>query len=411
MTAPPAEPEVLVEATEVRHAYGHGALQQEVLHGISARILAREIVIVTGPSGSGKTTFLTLIGGLRQLQSGSIRLAGAELAGASHAALAAARHAMGFIFQQHNLLPALTARENVQMALALERGLAPRAIRARALELLAAVGLADHADKRPAQLSGGQRQRVAIARALAARPRIILADEPTASLDAESGRGVVEFLQRLARAEGCAVLIATHDVRILDIADRLLHLENGWLEESDLRLGRLRSELARLVSLIATSFGAARPGLPVSGADDRARTEIAGLAKAAQIHSVDLAHGLPPGAGRDHVLALQHAVAELAALATAVADLGRWFANPEAAAAMPVFEAVEALLLTFADAATTLAPDDIATVETMARGSSLYVDRAIRAGLSAVAETRLFALVGPIPFLIGSIISKLAVGR
>lgn len=411
MSAPPkTEPDVLVEATDIYHAYGEGALKREVLHGISARILAREIVIITGPSGSGKTTFLTLIGGLRQQQSGSIRLAGTELAGASPATLAAARHAIGFVFQQHHLLPALTVRENVQMPLALEPNLSGKAIRSRAFELLAAVGLADHADKRPAQLSGGQRQRVAIARALAGRPRIILADEPTASLDAASGRDVVEFLQRLARAEGCAVLIATHDVRILDIADRLLHLEDGCIEESDLRVGRLRADLGQLAGRIAAAFGAARPGQSVLGAVALATANIADRAKAAQTHSVDLAHGLPPGAARDHVLALQRASGELAALAKAVTALGQWFGNPEAAAAMPIFEAVEALLLTFADAAATLAQDDIAMVETMARGGSLYIDRAMRAGLPAAAETQLFALVGPVPFLIGSIMEKLAVG-
>ncbi len=285
-----------------------------------------------------------------------------------------------------------------------------KAIRLRALELLKAVGLADHADKRPAQLSGGQRQRVAIARALACRPRIILADEPTASLDAASGRDVVEILQRLARAEGCAVLIATHDIRILDIADRVLHLEDGNIEESDLRVSRLRSELGRLAGRIAAAFSAARPGASVAGAMAMATTEIAELAKAAQTHSVDLAHGLPPGATRDQVLALQRASGELAALAKAVATLGQWFDDPEAAAPMPVFEAVDALLLTFADAATSLAPDDIAMVETMAHGGSLYVDRAMRAKLPAAAETKLFALVGPIPFLIASIMEKLAVG-
>jgi putative ABC transport system ATP-binding protein len=404
------EPDVLVDVADVRYVYNQGALKREVLHGVSARIVAREIVIITGPSGSGKTTFLTLIGGLRQLQSGSIRLAGLDLAQINAAELAAARRAIGFVFQQHHLLPALTAQENVQIPLALEPGLDTKAIRLRAFELLKAVGLADHADKRPAQLSGGQRQRVAIARALACRPRIILADEPTASLDAASGRDIVEILQRLARAEGCAVLIATHDIRILDIADRVLHLEDGHIEESDLRVSRLRAELSRLAGRIAAAFGTARPDTSVAGAMAVATADIAELAKAAQTHSVDLAHGLPPGATRDQVLALQRASGELAALAKAVATLGQWFGDPEAGAPMPVFEAVDALLLTFADAATTLAPDDIAMVETMAHGGSLYVDRAMRAKLPAVAETKLFALVGPIPFLIGSIMEKLSVG-
>lgn len=407
---PPTDAAVLVAVKDLHHAYGEGVLKREVLHGVSARILAREIVIITGPSGSGKTTFLTLMGGLRQLQSGSIKLAGLELAGATASDLATARRAIGFVFQQHHLLPALTARENVQMPLALEKGLPPKAMQARALELLNAVGLADHADKRPAQLSGGQRQRVAIARALAARPRIILADEPTASLDTASGRDVVGFLQRLARAEGCAVLIATHDVRILDIADRVLHLENGLIEEGDLRIARLRAELAGLVGRIATAFGVARPEQSIAGAVTVAALEIAELAKTAQTRSVDLAYALPPGAARDQVLALQRATGECVALAKAVVALGQWFGRPEAASAMPIYEAVEALLLTFADAAADLVPEDIAMVETMAQGGGLYVERAMRAGLPAAAKNELFALVGPIPFLIVSIMEKLAVG-
>jgi len=146
-----------------------------------------------------------------------------------------ARRAIGFIFQQHNLLPAFTARENVQLALAVDPALSPRECRARAMELLSAVGMSEHLSKRPAQLSGGQRQRVAIARALVRRPRVILADEPTASLDRVTGREIVDLLQRLAREEDCALILITHDQRILSIADRLLHLEDGLLSGGNLQ--------------------------------------------------------------------------------------------------------------------------------------------------------------------------------
>ncbi len=235
-------PEVLVAARDVHHAFGEGELRREVLHGISCEIRAREIVLITGPSGSGKTTFLTLIGALRGLQTGSIRLLGQELRDAGPDALVDARRAVGFIFQQHNLLPAFTACENVQLPLAVDPALSAAECRSRALGLLDAVGLAAHAHKRPAQLSGGQRQRVAIARALVRRPRVILADEPTASLDRAAGREAVELLQRLAREEDCALILVTHDQRILRIAGRLLHLEDGTLVEGDLSLERAAAE-------------------------------------------------------------------------------------------------------------------------------------------------------------------------
>lgn len=227
------DPAILIEAREVRHAFGEGELRKEVLHGVSCAIRSREIVIITGPSGSGKTTFLTLVGALRKVQSGSVRLLGRELREASLDGLVEARRAVGFIFQQHNLLPAFTARENVQLPLAVEGGLSAAECRRRAMEGLEAVGMGGHAHKRPAQLSGGQRQRVAIARALVRRPRIILADEPTASLDRATGKEAVDLLRGLARDEGCALILITHDQRILNIADRLLHLEDGMLSESE----------------------------------------------------------------------------------------------------------------------------------------------------------------------------------
>ncbi len=201
-----------------------------MLSGVSARVAPGEIVIVTGPSGSGKSTLLTLIGALRAPQRGRIRVLGEELAGASPRTLVRLRRRIGFVFQSHHLLEPLSARENVEMALLLSE---PRPAggerRRRAHEALAAVGLAEHAEALPARLSAGQRQRVALARALATAPELLLADEPTASLDKRAGRDAVELVQRLARERGCAVVLVTHDPRILDIADRLLRLEDGGL--------------------------------------------------------------------------------------------------------------------------------------------------------------------------------------
>ena len=210
----------------VSHYYGSGALRRQVLFDVTCDIWPGEIVIITGPSGSGKTTVLTLAGALRSVQEGSMKVLGQELKGASRARLVEIRERIGFIFQTHNLLDCLTARENVQMSL----GVRSQAdARARSGAMLEAVGLGDRMHYSPSQLSGGQRQRVAVARALVRGPRIVLADEPTASLDKQSGRDVVELLRQLARREGCAVLLVTHDNRILDIADRIMLLEDGRL--------------------------------------------------------------------------------------------------------------------------------------------------------------------------------------
>jgi len=217
-----------IEIGEVSHYFGEGTLKKQILFDVSTRIDAGEIVIVTGPSGSGKTTLLTLIGALRTVQKGSVRILGSELNGAGARAVAAVRKRIGYIFQAHNLLTSLSALQNVQMALQLH-GTGRREMRQRSHAMLEAVGLAERVHHFPGQLSGGQKQRVAIARALASRPRIILADEPTASLDKQSGRDVVNLMQALAKQEGVTVLLVTHDNRILDVADRIIHLEDGRL--------------------------------------------------------------------------------------------------------------------------------------------------------------------------------------
>ena len=219
----------IVSLRGVNHAFGEGATRRQVLDDVCADVLPGEIVIITGPSGSGKTTLLTLVGGLRSLQEGSIGVLGHELAGADHAALIRLREQIGFIFQAHNLLQALTARQNVEMALQVSAAHAGTDLRRRAVEMLDAVGLEGYADAYPRQLSGGQRQRVAVARALVRNPRLILADEPTAALDKHAGREVVDLLHTLAQERACAILLVTHDSRIVDIADRILTLEDGRL--------------------------------------------------------------------------------------------------------------------------------------------------------------------------------------
>ncbi|MGB7440463.1 MAG: DevA family ABC transporter ATP-binding protein [Coleofasciculaceae cyanobacterium] len=212
---------------------GPSSLRQQILFNINAEIKPREIVIMTGPSGSGKTTLLTLTGGLRSVQEGSLKFLGQELRGASQKKLVQVRRSIGYIFQAHNLLPFLTARQNVQMSLEFNKKVSHREAKARAEEMLAAVELGHKVNSFPENLSGGQKQRVAIARALVGHPKLILADEPTAALDSKTGRTVVDLMQKLAREQESAILIVTHDNRILDVADRIIHMEDGHLIRSE----------------------------------------------------------------------------------------------------------------------------------------------------------------------------------
>ena len=219
----------LIALDNVSYSFGKGALEKQVLFNITTQINGGEIVLLTGPSGSGKTTLLTLVGALRSAQQGSIKVLGRELLNAGEKALINARRQIGYIFQSHNLLDSLTIHQNVQMALQL-CGVKGQDARSRIVAVLERVGLTEHEHKYPRELSGGQKQRAGIARALVSRPQIVLADEPTASLDKQSGRDVVELIQDLAREDGSAVILVTHDNRILDIADRILHLEDGHMK-------------------------------------------------------------------------------------------------------------------------------------------------------------------------------------
>lgn len=229
-----SQPAIIVRSLD--HYFGHGQLQKQVLHDINLEINSGEIVIMTGPSGSGKTTLLTLIGGLRSAQSGSLQVLGQELAGATPKQLTLVRRNHGYIFQAHNLHGSLTALQNVKMGLELHKDISTTKMQIRATKMLEEVGLEERINYYPDDLSGGQKQRVAIARALVSHPQLVLADEPTAALDSKSGRDVVNLMQKLAREQGCTILLVTHDNRILDIADRIVDMEDGRLIDNSTAL-------------------------------------------------------------------------------------------------------------------------------------------------------------------------------
>ena len=219
----------VISINNLNHHFGEGKLRKQVLFDITLEINAGEIVLMTGPSGSGKTTLLTLVGGLRSAQSGSLQIRGKEFVNATAKQLAKARRKHGYIFQAHNLHHSLTALQNVQMGLEVHGDLSRKEMHQRSTEILEQVGLGERINYYPESLSGGQKQRVAIARALVSHPKIVLADEPTAALDSKTGRDVVNLMQKLAQEQGCTILLVTHDNRILDIADRIVSLEDGKL--------------------------------------------------------------------------------------------------------------------------------------------------------------------------------------
>jgi putative ABC transport system ATP-binding protein len=221
--------EPVIAIKNLNHYYGKGALRKQILFDINLEIYPGEIVIMTGPSGSGKTTLLSLIGGLRSVQEGSLNFLGEELFGVSQNKLVQMRRNIGYIFQAHNLLGFLTAKQNVQMAVELNDRISQTEAVAKSEAMLGSVGLEERVNYYPDNLSGGQKQRIAIARALVNRPPLVLADEPTAALDKQSGRDVVEIMQSLAKNQGTTILLVTHDNRILDIADRIIEMEDGLL--------------------------------------------------------------------------------------------------------------------------------------------------------------------------------------
>ncbi|MEU8543275.1 ABC transporter ATP-binding protein [Streptomyces sp. NPDC048717] len=229
MEDPAASPMVRVE--NLRRSYGTGEAAVHALRGVSFDIPRGELVALKGRSGSGKTTLLNLVGGLDTADQGSIVIDGVDLAGLGEDGLLALRRdRIGFIFQSFGLIPILSAAENVGVPMRLRR-FDPKEREERVALLLALVGLADHAAQRPGELSGGQQQRVAIARALANRPALLIADEPTGQLDAETGLAVMELLRAVVRSEGCTALVATHDNQLLGLADRVLELSDGEIIE------------------------------------------------------------------------------------------------------------------------------------------------------------------------------------
>jgi putative ABC transport system ATP-binding protein len=216
-----------IEAHEVTKTFREGAHEVQVLRGASLRVAAGEVVALEGPSGSGKTTLLSILGCLLSASSGSVRIAGEPVEGTHPAALQAIRRRhIGFVFQQFNLFPALSALENVEYALNLKGVSGPEA-RVQARVLVERVGLETRAEFLPRDLSGGQKQRVAIARALAAAPSVVLADEPTANLDASVTDAILDLFTELARREGRTLLIVTHDPRVRRVADRVARIEQG----------------------------------------------------------------------------------------------------------------------------------------------------------------------------------------
>jgi putative ABC transport system ATP-binding protein len=221
---------IAVACHGIEMIFQSGKQSFQALQGIDLEIGSGTIQLLMGPSGSGKTTLLSILAGLLTPTKGKVHLLGQDITSMSRSELAKFRlHNIGFIFQKFNLFPALTALENVEIVLKM-KGMSDKAIKKEAKHLLAIVGLADKIDLLPRDLSGGQQQRVAIARALAGSPKLIMADEPTAALDSYNGHAVIELLARLAKQEGCTVVMVTHDPRIVDVADRVAYLEDGVLK-------------------------------------------------------------------------------------------------------------------------------------------------------------------------------------
>ncbi|MFM7621632.1 MAG: ATP-binding cassette domain-containing protein [Alphaproteobacteria bacterium] len=225
MPTPAAVPAIAVEDL----FFSYSPTEAPILKGISLRVDAGDIVIMTGPSGSGKSTFLTIVGALRHATQGRVRVFGKNLIGASAETMLSVQRQTGYIFQEHNLLESLTALQNVSMTLELDGALSEHDRHQRSAEMLAKVGLSGHEHKKPVALSGGQRQRVSIARALVGNPRMVLADEPTASLDKASGQACVEVLKALALENGTTIFLVSHDYRILNQAHRIIELDDGMI--------------------------------------------------------------------------------------------------------------------------------------------------------------------------------------
>ena len=231
MTLPPSNAGLVVEASGLTKVYGSGNTEVVAVRDATLTVARGEIVALLGPSGAGKSTLLTLLGLILSPNAGRISIGQTLVFDGQRSRVNVRRFRrqhLGFVFQKANLIPFLTAAENVQLAMEIN-DMSPRAARARTMELLAYLGVADRAHHLPSKLSGGQAQRVAVARSLANRPSLILADEPTAALDSVRGRQVMELFRKVAHEQQAGVIVVTHDQRALDVFDRTLEMEDGQL--------------------------------------------------------------------------------------------------------------------------------------------------------------------------------------
>ena len=227
----------IVEARNVTKEYREGRTEVRALRGVNLEIGAGEFIAIAGPSGSGKTTLLNIISGLDAATSGEVCVDGEDISGKAAARLSELRlYKIGFVFQAYNLIPVLTARENVEFTMLLQ-GIAAGERRRRALEMLGRVGLEGLENRRPPTLSGGQQQRVAVARAIVTRPRLVLADEPTANLDSETGAKLLDLMRELNRTENMTFVFSTHDPMVMDYSRRLIRLHDGLVASDERRNG------------------------------------------------------------------------------------------------------------------------------------------------------------------------------
>ncbi|NEO44739.1 MAG: ATP-binding cassette domain-containing protein [Moorea sp. SIO4A3] len=267
--------ENVVAIQNLNHYYQEGRGRRQVIFNINLTIKEGETLFLTGESGSGKTTLISLIGCLRSVQEGSLKILGQELRGAGQSQLMNLRRNLGYVFQHFNLFDFMNICQNVQVSLELQENFDPDQARLKSEALLKKVGLEHRLNAYPRELSGGQKQRVAIARALVHRPKLILADEPTAALDSKTGREVVELIQGLAKQQGSAVLIVTHNNRILDLADRIVRIKDGqlgvgYVEQLSLILPTLTDkQLTEIASKI--ELRTYEPGLTIIGQGDPAK--------------------------------------------------------------------------------------------------------------------------------------------
>lgn len=225
----------VVEVNACWKIYQLGTEIVRALKGVDLRVQAGEFVCLMGPSGSGKTTLLHLVAGLDRITKGEISIDGIALRKLPESQLSLLRHEkIGFIFQSYNLIPALTAVENVELPLMFS-AIPPKQLRRRAIDLLERVGLGDRLDHKPSQLSGGQQQRVSIARSLIGNPSLVVADEPTANLDQKTGIEILELLRELNANFGVTILVSTHDPKVIDYANRIVHLSDGSIAYEDMK--------------------------------------------------------------------------------------------------------------------------------------------------------------------------------